>query len=477
MSDTIIHSALSGNVLIVETRDGPVTYDSKFLVAALLGVHAAQRRVDVTAVSRRRAEAATARRDVLVLVVLWLFATFTLFNAMVTKFHHYIAPVVPPAAILVGLLLDRALAAGKEPQRPVPPVLRGVAIVAATLGAGALAAGFGSAWGDLRGIVPAGTAEAAMERWVPDHPAPAWVTRSLLVAAVALLVGAHRLERGAPPSDVLRAMGLRSGGPSARSLALRWALLLGLPVAALVGGTEVILLVAVAAVLLAILGDPGEPGTRDARRDLPFALAAAGGAALVSLVGRDLSWTTNLRPQGSEHLVQLFIYNYGRPFPEHLDYRAPLTGFTAAAGVLYGLLALRGTRRTAVHGLVGLAVVFTVWTVDVYLMDLSPHWSQRELIDRYYALREGPDEPLVAFQMNWKGENFYTGNRVHAFVDIDTDKLERWVADQDEGRRVFFLLEEGRIARLERALGDGRPVEKLTDNRLCNKFVLVQTVL
>ena len=36
MSDTIIHTALTGNVLIVETRDGPVTYDSKFLVAALL---------------------------------------------------------------------------------------------------------------------------------------------------------------------------------------------------------------------------------------------------------------------------------------------------------------------------------------------------------------------------------------------------------------------------------------------------------
>ena len=36
MSDTIIHSTLDGNVLIVETGDGPVTYDSRFLVAALL---------------------------------------------------------------------------------------------------------------------------------------------------------------------------------------------------------------------------------------------------------------------------------------------------------------------------------------------------------------------------------------------------------------------------------------------------------
>lgn len=36
MSDTIISTGLNGNVLIVETREGPMTYDSKFLVAALM---------------------------------------------------------------------------------------------------------------------------------------------------------------------------------------------------------------------------------------------------------------------------------------------------------------------------------------------------------------------------------------------------------------------------------------------------------
>lgn len=36
MGDTIITSTLDGNVLVVETTDGPITYDSKFLVAALL---------------------------------------------------------------------------------------------------------------------------------------------------------------------------------------------------------------------------------------------------------------------------------------------------------------------------------------------------------------------------------------------------------------------------------------------------------
>lgn len=36
MSDTIITSTLDGNVLVIETSDGPVTYDSRFLVAALM---------------------------------------------------------------------------------------------------------------------------------------------------------------------------------------------------------------------------------------------------------------------------------------------------------------------------------------------------------------------------------------------------------------------------------------------------------
>ena len=36
MSDTIIQSTLDGNVLVIKTRDGEITYDSRFLVAALL---------------------------------------------------------------------------------------------------------------------------------------------------------------------------------------------------------------------------------------------------------------------------------------------------------------------------------------------------------------------------------------------------------------------------------------------------------
>ena len=36
------------------------------------------------------------------LLALWFAAAFTLFSAMITKFHHYIFPAVPPLAMLIG---------------------------------------------------------------------------------------------------------------------------------------------------------------------------------------------------------------------------------------------------------------------------------------------------------------------------------------------------------------------------------------
>ena len=54
------------------------------------------------------------RKHTLMLIGIWFFAAFTLFSAMITKFHHYIFPAVPPAAILVGLFVDRLW--GHDPQ-------------------------------------------------------------------------------------------------------------------------------------------------------------------------------------------------------------------------------------------------------------------------------------------------------------------------------------------------------------------------
>jgi hypothetical protein len=96
-------------------------------------------------------------------------------------------------------------------------------------------------------------------------------------------------------------------------------------------------------------------------------------------------------------------------------------------------------------------------------------------VQRYYAERKGPQEPLLAYQMNWKGENYYTGNRVYVFVDLDNKKLLEWV-EKNKGKTVFIVLEHSRLDRLKRIL-PGRDVKALTTPRDNNKFVLAKTTL
>jgi hypothetical protein len=174
-------------------------------------------------------------------------------------------------------------------------------------------------------------------------------------------------------------------------------------------------------------------------------------------------------------LIHLFVYNYGRPWPDYLDYRPILFGFASVMVGLAVLAAVRALRHAAVLSLLGIACAFTLWSLDVYMADLAPHWGQRELIDRYYATRKSSAEPLVAWQMNWKGENFYTGNRVAVFVDLDNKKLDAWIKSH-LGKQAFFILEHGRLERLKRQLSP-REVTSLSNLRDCNKFVLVSTTL
>jgi hypothetical protein len=349
------------------------------------------------------------------LVALWLAAAFTLFSAMTTKFHHYIFPAVPPAAILVGLAVHRLLRPAEEGAAPdwrrlVATALAVVAPLPAVLGVA-------GAWGDVRGVIPVG--EEGTD-WVLAH---AWSTAAcvgLVGLSIALLGVARWLtwDREAERAAL------------DRSTWTRGAMTTGL-------------------------------------------LAAP---PILALVGRDLSWVTDARPQGYERLIQLFVYNYGRPWPEELDYRPILTGFAVVAVVVVLLAAIKPLRDVAMRALIGLSLVFAVWALDVYMIDLSPHWGQRELVKRYYEERASADEPLLAYQMNWKGENFYTGNRVHVFVQLDNRALRSWVGEHP-GQTVYVLTERARLNNLRGVLGPGAEVTEITDDRFCNKFLLIRADL
>jgi 4-amino-4-deoxy-L-arabinose transferase-like glycosyltransferase len=370
--------------------------------------------------SARDPRSPEAQREILALVGLWGTAAFVLFSAMTTKFHHYIFPAVPACGMLVGIALDRLFGPRSDLTRVS---LRGLgATLLAGLAPVPIAVGIAGFWGDVRGVVPEGVSENRMREWALAHPWPPVHCVLLIALGIALAAAAFRLLRTAC--------------------------------------------------------DPGESGREPGALRRASAAATSGlfaAPAILGLVGRDLSWVTSARPHGYERLIHLFVYNYGRPWPPHFDYRPILTGFAITAGLVIGLAALPIVRQVALRAFFGLAVAFAVWCLDVYMIDLSPHWSQRELLDRYYEERGGPHEPLIAWQMNWKGENFYSGNRVYAFVDLDNRRLQEWVR-QHPGQRVWFLLEHSRLASLRGVLR-GAQVQPITDERLDNKFVLVRVDL
>jgi len=351
--------------------------------------------------------ASRSKTEVLILAGLWMASAFTLFSAMTTKFHHYIFPAVPPAAIMVGLAVDRLLRPAKESFEWRRVVVTGLALLApipAVLGVAGL-------WGDVRGVIPESGVEVT--DWVLSHPWTSTDTSALIFVSCVMLAGAYWIGRDREQLD-------------RRGLWTRGAMTTGL-------------------------------------------LAAP---PVLALIGRDLSWITDARPQGYERLIHLFVYNYGRPWPTELDYRPVLTGFAIVATVILVLAAFRPIRDVAMRSFIGVAMLFCVWSLDVYMIDLSPHWGQRELVQQYYDLRTSDEEPLIAWQMNWKGENFYTGNAVHVFVQLDNAALRSWLAENG-GRTAYFLLEPARLASL-RGVMRGSEIEEITDPRFCNKFILIR---
>ena len=373
--------------------------------------------------------------DASVMLVMWFLFAFFLFTFMGTKFHHYIFPAVPPAAMLVGVVLDDVLG-----DRPL--VKRGmVPYYALGLGGGAALATYGAsrAWaGSLLGAAPGANAEG--------HFGTAVIIGFVGFAVTALVAFALR-----DPDAGERPEGLRVATAD---------------VSPYRGGVKV-------------EGETEEDARRRSHEQLMIGGAALLGAFVLVLVGRDLV----IKPEGSDQpgairLLQLFTYNYRRAWPESLDFAGILGGFTVVGAVLSIGIAIRATRRHAVAAFCAFAFVFALWGIDVYMVKTSPHWGQHEVIEAYYKDRKGPDEQLVAYQMNWKGENFYTGNHIPAFVSSGAT-FQAWLKKQkdEKGAKVmYFVTEHSRLGGLRGEVG-GKSYKELTDKTVCNKFVLVRAEL
>ncbi len=222
-----------------------------------------------------------------------------------------------------------------------------------------------------------------------------------------------------------------------------------------------------------VIGDP-----RATHEQIMMGAGAFAAAIVTALVGRDLI----LKPAGSDQpgairFLQLFTYNYSRSWPDSLDFATSITVITIAAAVAAVALVWWKWRDRAVYLVGAVALGSAIWGLDVYMMKTSPHWGQHETIQAYYETRSGPDEWLVAYQMNWKGENFYTGNHLPVFVSSGAP-FTTWLKGQrDKGAKVmFFITEHSRVGSLKNEV-KAKAYREITDRMLDNKFVVVRAEL
>ncbi|HEX8954209.1 MAG TPA: hypothetical protein VF945_20275, partial [Polyangia bacterium] len=192
----------------------------------------------------------------------------------------------------------------------------------------------------------------------------------------------------------------------------------------------------------------------------------------VAFCGRDLAALP-------ARLLWLFCYDYviapgvGRPWPsaaiygQQFEYGTSIACFAAIAlsiAIAAAVAARRGprVRRLVLGCATALALAWSVWLVDDFLVALSPHWSQKQVIAAYYRLRRGADEPLIAWNLYWRGENLYTRNEISSAPDpmertewayIDVVKRLHEYLPRHRGHRLFFLVDRAQLGAFTTALG------------------------
>jgi 4-amino-4-deoxy-L-arabinose transferase-like glycosyltransferase len=224
---------------------------------------------------------------------------------------------------------------------------------------------------------------------------------------------------------------------------------------------------------------------REGRGRLVLAGAIVG-APLLALVAHDL--TSSLKSQ--QHFIWLFSYDYvnapqGRPWPPDMNYLTVFRVFAGLFALAAMLAAWKRIRTWATVATVVVAVAFTYFLLDGYIRRAASHWSQKPLIAQYYKERRSADEHLVAWQLYWRGENFYTQNQIYegpmsertVFLgDRNAENLKDYVAHH-RGRRAFFIIERTRIEGLRSLLPEAvRPSLKIVNDDN-NKFYLLTAQL
>jgi hypothetical protein len=348
------------------------------------------------------------------LIALWAIVAVSVFCLVQTKFHHYILPAIPPLALLVAFLLDD-VAAGRARLHPLYAALAiGIVLLICR---------------DLM---------HEPERWIEmfvfryDRPWPSidpWQIDPSdgflglgLIASVALVIAATPLRR----------IGVAALGAAGLAICV-WALQVYMPLA----GTHW--------------------GMGDAIRTYYRERSIHGQKLVYYGAGQFYDDWHRLPPKWS---FETFI-------PESLQIGQPM-----AITIQINAIKRRDEEGTKEHELVLAGAVSAIDDHAVEVMfspgqieKLRPVLATAAKAPRGYRrpIRAVEAERLIAWQLYWRGENFWSGDEIvgpvpemkTAFMKTDNVAFNKYINDRalsPLGRRYFVVTEAGRIMGIKNLL-------------------------
>tara|TARA_R110002073_G_scaffold142117_2_gene293558 strand:- start:74942 stop:77335 length:2394 start_codon:yes stop_codon:yes gene_type:complete len=376
----------------------------------------------------------SARRDtqdgrVRLLMGIWAIAGFATFCVSETKFHHYILPVVPALAVLVGFWLDDYLS-GKH-KRGALAILVAVPIV------GLIARDF---IGEQKQII-----ELSIYRY--DRPWPSgepwfvdtttgFMVFGVLFSALMILLSVERFRRFTVPA--LLASGMAFG---------IWTMHSYTPKAAAHWGQREL-----HKQYYQERGIYGIDYEYYSLKDLANEWKGRSSVLVESVIPKGFA-------VGQAQKIQIFVPGAGVP-----DDRVVLSGSVSKVGDNKFWIEIPEPERAKLSELIGRGA------------NMKP--SRRRPWKQVNADR------MVAWQLNWHGEDFWTAGEMYGaredaktiFKSTNNDAFLKWIKDPERAGRTYYIVTEaGRASGLKGILPTPRAKETHEIiNTSCNKFSLVR---
>jgi hypothetical protein len=393
-------------------------------------------------VSRIRLRSQDKAQHLALIATVWVAFSFWLLASSATKFHHYVFPVLPGVAILIALFIDRLWEEG--------------------ISAHAVSLLFGLVLFILVGKDLAENPKHFTDLFVYnyDRPYPA----DLVTKPIAMF-SSRPLWTGDLVTLVLLGFGIYLGIEAltskertpvgSRAMALGF-LLAGVAALVTMGSRGQVSALALGGIAQTIVGgfllwQGSRPGTESRT-----SIMGMGGA--LALFGVMLAIRGFRVPLTLDPLL--------RALSEPVNVKMALGFAFTVGGAVAAIAALQRARTLMFGSFWVLAAGFALWFNWNHWVDLSHHWTQRDLFWRYYAQRQ-QGEPITAFLMNWRGETFYSRNTVKQIKD--NASMATFAAQPG---REWALVEHNRLGVLRTAVGADKVVTPI-DRDINNKFVLV----